>query len=167
MIIKYRLKVKGKNNSAYIHGLTDHRLHTIWGGIIQRTSNPKDKQYSDYGGRGIKMYFGWKWSFICFFNWAINNGYADHLVIDRINNDGHYCPSNCRWVTRKINNRNSRHNNLFTIHGKTKCLIEWSEIYNIKYKTLWSRIYKSEWDIEKALTTPIQNPIENLEKGRM
>jgi hypothetical protein len=160
-LIRYKLKKKNNpwnyrhNNPQWKHGMSETRLFRIWRGIKGRVTCKTDKQYPDYGGRGIKMSKEWYYEFLPFYHWAINNGYDDHLVIDRIDNDGHYCPSNCHWVTRKVNNRNSRHNVLYTINNKTKCLVEWTEKYNMPYKTVWNRINDLGWDIQKALTTPI------------
>ena len=90
------------------HGLSNTRLGRIWGGIKRRTLNPKHKQYNDYGGRGISICEGWKNDFMSFYNWAMQNGYSEGLSIDRIDNDGNYCPENCRWTTSIIQNRNQR-----------------------------------------------------------
>ena len=90
------------------HGLSNTRLGRIWRGIKRRTLNPKDKQYNDYGGRGISICEGWKNDFMSFYNWAMQNGYSEGLSIDRIDNDGNYCPENCRWTTSIIQSRNQR-----------------------------------------------------------
>lgn len=85
------------------HGLSNSRIYNVWNCMRQRCSNPKNSHYSAYGGRGISVCPEWQNSFESFYAWAINNGYKDTLEIDRINNDGNYEPSNCRWVTRKEN----------------------------------------------------------------
>ena len=90
------------------HGLGSTSLYRIWINIKTRILNPKDKHYNDYGGRGITICDEWKNDFMSFYNWAILNGYSDELSIDRIDNDGNYEPSNCRWVTRTIQSRNQR-----------------------------------------------------------
>ena len=73
------------------------KLHGVWSGMKQRCLNPKSTRYSRYGGRGISVCQEW-FSYERFKEWAVNNGYKDGLIIDRINNDGDYEPSNCRWV---------------------------------------------------------------------
>ena len=73
-----------------------------------RVLNPKHKFFHDYGGRGITICEEWKNDFVSFHDWAMSNGYSDELSIDRIDNDGNYCPENCRWTTQTIQNRNQR-----------------------------------------------------------
>ena len=92
------------------HGGTGTRLYAIWKGIKARCFNPNDNGYCYYGARGISMDEGWKDSFVEFRSWAIRSGYEPHLSIDRINNDGNYVPSNCRWTVDKVQNRNTRRN---------------------------------------------------------
>ena len=92
------------------HGLSNTRLSGIWSEIKNRTLNSKYKDYLDYGGRGITICDEWKNDFMSFYNWAMSNGYEENkgLSIDRIDNDGNYEPSNCRWVSSNIQNRNKR-----------------------------------------------------------
>ena len=95
------------------HGEYKTRLHGIWNGMLQRCYNPKRIKYKDYGGRGIQVCPEWH-DYIRFRDWAITNGYEDDLSLDRINNDGNYEPTNCRWATAKqqANNRRKRGNSL-------------------------------------------------------
>ena len=136
------------------HGLRKSRLYRIWQHIKERCYKPNTKCYNNYGGRGIKMYQEWLDDFMNFYEWAMSNGYKDDLTIDRIDVNGNYEPSNCRWVTQKVQARNTRVNNYITYNGETKCVAEWAEIYNIKPATLSYRLHHG-WNIEKALTLPI------------
>ena len=136
------------------HGLRKHRLYTIWEHMKQRCYNVNNKSYKDYGARGITVCNEWRCDFLSFFNWAIDNGYRENLTIDRINNNGNYEPSNCRWATNIVQNRNKRHLHMITYNHKTQTLVEWSEVVGIKYNTLERRINKYGWSIERALTTP-------------
>ncbi len=136
------------------HGLSRTRLYRIWALMKDRCTNVNCPTYSCYGGRGITFCDEWK-SFENFHDWAINNGYKDLLTIDRIDVNGNYEPSNCRWSTMKEQGRNRRNNRNITINGKTMCLSEWCEIYGIDFYTVMSRL-KRGWDYEKAITTPIR-----------
>jgi hypothetical protein len=82
------------------------RLQRIWAGMRQRCNNPNHCKHPRYGARGIRVCDEWR-RFKPFFEWAKANGYAPHLQIDRIDNDGNYSPENCRWVMQAQNIRNS------------------------------------------------------------
>ena len=139
-----RVKTSKTNKT---HGLSHTRIHNIWQGIKQRCLNPNRKIYKNYGGRGIQICNEWKTNFMSFYNWAMANGYNDTLSIDRINNDGDYEPSNCRWITQKEQNRNTSQNLLITYKGETHCRNEWAEILNVKSGTILSR-YKRGLNLE-------------------
>jgi hypothetical protein len=91
------------------HGLGYTKLYRVWTDIKNRTLNPKNKDYIDYGGRGINICEEWL-DLHNFYNWAMSNGYEENkgLSIDRIDNNENYCPENCRWTTRTIQSRNQR-----------------------------------------------------------
>ena len=106
------LRVEGLNARSYRHGFsrrdaTTERIYSIWSNMKDRCLNDSNKEFHRYGGRGIAVCDEWKGSYENFRAWALSNNYNDNLQIDRINNDGGYSPSNCRFVTAVDNVRNS------------------------------------------------------------
>ena len=130
------------------------RLYGVWNGIKQRCNNKNSKSYHNYGGRGIKMDEIWANSYEAFYQWAMCSGYKDGLEIDRIDNDGNYCESNCRFVSKEVQANNKRNIKLYTINGVTKTLAQWCKEYNQDYYLVRQRVYKLGWSIEESLTTP-------------
>lgn len=145
------------------------RISRVYWNMKTRCYNPSSNKYHSYGARGIKVCDEWKNSFKKFKEWALSNGYADNLTIDRINNDGNYEPSNCRWVTNKQNTNNTRKNRIITYNGKTHTMSEWCEILGVKLQTLSARIYRG-WSLEDVMTKPIKkqthNQIKQLKEGK-
>ena len=138
------------------HGKQPARLYRIWSGMIQRCTNPNKDNYPFYGGRGITVCNEWREDFISFRDWAIANGYADNLTLDRIDNDGNYEPSNCRWETQLRQCNNTRRNHLLTFQGETHTISEWARIVGMKVDTLERRINGYGWSVDKALTTNVR-----------
>ena len=100
--------IKMIKQSRTKHALSNHLLFKVWASIIRRVENNKDKSYINYGGRGISIYSHWRNDFKSFYDWCIENGYKEGLSIDRINNDGNYEPSNCRFTDRHTQVMNRR-----------------------------------------------------------
>lgn len=140
----------------YLHGISGHPIHKVWSGMIQRCFNPKNRAFKNYGGRGVTVCEEWKNDFKAFYDWAIKNGWAKGLEIDRENNNGIYEPGNCRWVTRKVNSNNRRCSHIIEFNGQSKTAKEWAEAYNIPYTCLINRINLYKWPIERALTTKLK-----------
>ena len=142
-------ELKPKRSGKYHHnGNTRHGLYkehkelfNIWQTMKSRCENPNREKYKDYGGRGIKVCEEWHDAEV-FCKWALANGYNGGLQIDRIDNDGNYEPSNCRWVTPKENSRNRRNTVCLTVNDETRCVAEWSEITNISSYTIYWCIKK-------------------------
>ena len=124
------------------HGETRTRMHRIWGLMKDRCLNENNQNYNDYGGRGIDICNEWKKSYLSFKDWALNNGYSDELTLDRIDFDGNYEPSNCRWVTISEQQNNKRSNIYITHNGETKTLSQWCNIYGANRETIKRRLAK-------------------------
>ena len=108
------------------HNLSNTKLYRVWADIKNRTLNLKNVEYINYGGRGITICDEWKNDFKSFYDWSISNGYEENkgLSIDRIDNDGNYCPENCRWTTKAIQARNQRIHKNNTSGYKGVCFVK-------------------------------------------
>ena len=137
------------------HGMINTKLYYTWMNMIERCRNPRNKAYKNYGGRGIVVCEEWKSDFMVFYKWAISNGYDEKLTLDRIDVNGNYEPSNCRWITNKEQQNNRRNNHYVTFNGETHTITEWGEITGLGAKNIHNRIVNYHWNIEKALTIPI------------
>ena len=130
------------------HGESRERLYHRWLGMKQRCYDPNVREYKHYGERGIKVCDEWLHDYKAFKAWAYANGYDDSLPgtecsLDRIDNNGNYEPSNCRWVDMKTQRNNSRQNRYITINGETKTVSQWADIYGLKESTVFTRIHRS------------------------
>lgn len=134
--------------------MKEPKLRPVWRGMKARCYNSNSSKFKYYGGRGISVCDEWK-DFKTFYTWAIENGYRDGLTIDRIDVNGNYEPTNCRWVSKSVQNRNRRNNRTLSYRGETKTLFEWSEITKIPQSILYRRIQDHGWSAEEALNTPV------------
>lgn len=158
-----RSKIMSQKTSK--HNMSKTRIFRIWSLMKDRCYNSKSTQYINWGGRGIKVCDEWlgENGFINFYNWAMANGYIEEqlpngrnkLELDRIDNDGNYEPSNCRWATHKQQQNNKRNNRLITYNGETRNITEWTEFMRFPKYLLKNRLDYG-WSIEKALTTPVK-----------
>lgn len=141
-----------------VHGKCHTRLYELHKSMMDRCNRATAHEYENYGGRGIKVCDEWQ-NFQNFYEWAKNNGYDENAkrgqcTLDRIDVNGDYEPSNCRFVPMKTQQRNRRNNVLITYNGETHCMSEWAEIAGIRYGTFLKRIYAG-WSMEDAMNKPL------------
>ncbi len=135
-----------RSKAASKHGITaggKPRTFIIWNGMKSRCNNPKSVSYKNYGARGIKICEEWM-TYENFHKWAIANGYADGLEIDRIDNNGNYCPSNCRWITQAENRKKTRNIHNITINGETHNVSEWCRMLHMSKSTAYKYLKKGD-----------------------
>ena len=139
-----------------IHGGRHERLYAIWHGMKERCYTRTNKDYKNYGERGIAICDEWKNDYAAFREWAKLNGYKDGLTIERKDYNADYCPENCTWITLAEQTRNKRNNVKVQYGGKTWVLSELCAEKGLKYITIYGRIFHSGWPIERAIEEPIQ-----------
>ena len=127
------------------------RLYRIWCNMRQRCRDKNKPDYKYYGGKGVTVCKEWEESFLAFKEWAENNGYEETLTIDRIDPNGDYKPTNCRWATRKEQARNRVATIRLTYNGETKTAAEWAEELGIRQQLISERLRKG-FAVEKVLT---------------
>lgn len=132
------------------HGMSDTRIYKIWQNMVSRCYINSSTNYDDYGMRGILVCDEWKNSPENFIEWGMNNGYKDGLTIDRIDVNGNYEPSNCRWATYKQQANNKRNTKKYFLNGEYKTIPELCNYYQKNYDLVRGRVSKG-WDIERAL----------------
>lgn len=135
-------------------GKAEHpRLYVIWKGMRSRCLSKTNKRYSDYGGRGISICDEWG-LFSKFRDWALDNGYADNLSLDREDNDGPYSPVNCRWATALVQARNSRHVHWVEAFGERHPISVWAKDDRcvVSYDSLKRRL-RAGWKPELAISS--------------
>lgn len=130
---------QGKANTT--HGQSKSSLYGTWKNMIARCTRKTNRSYKWYGGRGIKVCSEWK-DLLVFRKWAVSSGYKEHLTIDRIDVNGDYCPSNCRWLSRS-DNAKATARKIKRHDGKIfNSYCEMAKFYGIKPKAAYDSIYK-------------------------
>lgn len=133
------------------HGRTGSTEHDIWRSMKQRCCNPNKRSYSRYGGRGIKVCDDWSHSFEAFYRDMGPRPSMQHSL-DRIDPNGHYEPSNCRWATKVEQQNNMRSNRIVEWRGRKQSLSQWSKELGINRSTLEGRL-EWGWTVDEAFTT--------------
>lgn len=139
-------------SQSITHGKTRTKIYRTWCNMVSRCENSKNDHYYQYGGRGIKICDRWK-TFKNFFDdmGDIPTG----MEIDRIDNNGDYSPSNCRWITHIENCSNKRTSRTLDYNGESKTIAQWSRSIGIKQGTILKRL-KSGWELSRILTEPLK-----------
>jgi len=135
------------------HGMAGSSIYKAWDSMLHRCTNPNNKRYRDYGGRGIEVCDSW---------FKFENFYADmgprptaKHSIDRIDNNGPYCKENCRWATPTEQGANQRSNRMLTHEGITLTVAQWSQRVSLSRSVIWMRLSRG-WSVERALTQPVK-----------
>ncbi len=126
-----------------------NQLYHSWGAMRHRCLSENDIHYKNYGGRGITIYEDWL-NYEKFKEWALQSGWQPNLTIDRIDYNGNYEPSNCRWITQKEQTNNTSGNKMITYNGKTQSLAMWCEELNLPYGRTKARFNACDMTPEEA-----------------
>ena len=136
------------------HGMSDSNLYRRWRTIIDRCNGTDKNHERNYKERGIVVCSEWRNSFEAFRDWALANGYKKELTIDRIDFNGNYEPSNCRWIPERDQHYNTRKTCRFEYNGKLMNLRELESISGIPMETIRDRVRRG-WTVERAATEEI------------
>lgn len=145
--------------SIAIHGVHGSKEYNAWNSMIARCYNEKSENYKNYGARGISVCDRWRESPV---NFIADMGVCDkEKSLERIDVNGDYEPSNCKWATYTEQSRNKRNNNVIEFMGKKLCISEWAEVVGINRSTLKNRLTVRGWSVEKCLTYPVRFKTQN------
>lgn len=134
-----------------MHGGHGTRLYRIWKNVRMRVHNPNLPYSKWYAGKGITICLEWDRDFRFFRDWALANGYADDLSIDRIDNNLGYCPENCRWVTQRHQILNSSRSIPIVIRGvRYECISDAARAYGFIPNRVFNRMRKGR-TVEQAM----------------
>lgn len=136
-----------------VNGMSKTRIYQIYRHLINRCYREKDISYKNYGNKGIIVCDEWKNDFMSFYNWSMANGYANDLTIDRIDVNGNYEPSNCRWVNMAVQQNNRSNNRILEYKGQKKTITEWAKYCGLSYRNLYYRL-NNGYTIEEAIEKP-------------
>lgn len=145
----------------YRHGLAGTRIQHTWYDMMGRCYNPKYKNYHNYGGRGI--FVCERWHNIKLFHQDMGDP-PEGLSLERMDNNGPYCPENCKWDTMKNQLRNQRRNHLVTAFGETKTMAEWSELTGFVWNTIKARLLKGMLPEDTLTQTTRRGIVSKLNK---
>jgi hypothetical protein len=153
-IIHIMEKVTG---NRYIHGYSmgeGKRFYRVWSNMKSRCNNPKATYFRNYGGRGISVCA--RWGNFKNFMEDMHDSYKDGLTLDRVDNNGNYESTNCRWVSMKVQNNNSRNVRKLNFRGMNRTISEWAKELNITVRAIQKRLYVYDWEVDRILSTPMR-----------
>ena len=140
------------------HGFAHkERLYEVWKNMRRRCMNPKNNRAKNYILKGVTFCEEWN-NYLNFRTWALENGYDENApygqcTLDRIDNDGNYEPSNCRWTTAKVQENNMSRNRIIEYNGVTKTMSQWADFLGISYSAMIHRVQRN-WSMERIVSTP-------------
>ena len=134
------------------HGDSNSKLYYVWSTMRKRCNNPNDHNYNRYGGRGITVCNEWN-NYQSFRDWAMSHGYKEGLEIERNDNNGNYCPENCRWATHQEQCCNRSSNVRIEYQGSIFSAQEFSQLTGLTYETILARV-RNGWSSEEIFNTP-------------
>ncbi len=142
----------GCSHHLKTHGMSykNKKLYWVWVSMRQRCFNPENKDYPNYGGRGIRIFSEWS-DYSAFHDWALSSGYKDKVTIERVDVNGNYEPSNCTWIVNEKQALNTRKVRLFNYKGEDYTLRELSEMSGIKLNTMKTRLTNLGWSVGRAM----------------
>ena len=137
----------------FTDNLSRHPLYRTWAAMKDRCTNKNHRNFDIYGGNGVRVCDRW----MRFKNFLEDMGEkpSPRHTLDRIDSNGDYEPTNCRWADSFVQGQNTSRVKRIEINGKTKCLNEWCRHYQLNRSTVKSRV-RAGRSIEDALTTPVQ-----------
>jgi hypothetical protein len=144
------------------HGASETKVFRVWATMISRCHNPNADAYKKYGARGIYVCAEWRASFERFL--ADMGDRPQGSQIDRVDNNGPYAPSNCRWATPSEQSRNRRSTKFVAINGETRCIAEWLTLSGISWNAYRAR-KRMGWDLVRSITTPIHGLGNETKRG--
>lgn len=152
----YSADTSRKRKLTHGHGTRGARLpeYRVWEAMKRRCLRPTDKNYRNYGARGISVCERWLASFDAFLSDMGMRPSPDHQI-DRVNNDGNYEPANCRWATRSEQCRNRRTTRLVEYQGRTQCVLSWCEELGLNFAVVRARLQLG-WSAERAFLAPVR-----------
>lgn len=141
----------GDRTRKYTKEQTSSFLYSTWQGMKQRCIDPKSTSYPLYGGRGIKVCDDWLYDYTKFYDWALANGASKEMTLDRIDVNGDYEPSNCRWADAYTQANNTRQNRFIEYNGERLSVMQWSRRTGIEEGAIRARLDLYGYSIGEAL----------------